>query len=55
MTCFHSSRSFMLTQKQKVNYISYHRYYSPVSSGGPRAIEKGTYDTNEFEAMRTRD
>jgi hypothetical protein len=29
ITCIHSSGSSVHTQKKKVNYTSYHRYYSP--------------------------
>jgi hypothetical protein len=38
ITCFHSSESLLLTQKQNVNDTSYHRYYYPVPSGGLWAI-----------------
>jgi hypothetical protein len=45
---------FVLTQKQKLNYTSYHRCYSPAPSGGLQAIEEGTYDTSESKSSRTR-
>jgi hypothetical protein len=45
--------SFILTQKQKINYTSYH-HYSPKPSGGLRATEEGTYDASKSEAVRTR-
>jgi hypothetical protein len=54
ITYFHSSGSFILTQKQKVNYTSYHHYYFPVPLEGPRATEKGTYDASELEVACTR-
>jgi hypothetical protein len=53
ITYFHSSRSFMLTQKQEVNYTNYHCYYSPAPSGGPQATEEGAYDASESEDART--
>jgi hypothetical protein len=45
--------SFILTQRQKVNYASYHRYYSPAPLGGPQATEQGTYNASESKAMCT--
>jgi hypothetical protein len=51
---FIHSDFFVLTQRQKVNYASYHRYYSPAPLRAPRATKEGTYDTSEFEATRTR-
>jgi hypothetical protein len=42
---------FVPTQKQNVNYTSYHRYYSPTLSGGLREIEEGTYDASESEVV----
>jgi hypothetical protein len=53
ITCFHSSGSFILTQKQTVNHTSYHRNYSLASSGGPQAAEEGIYDGSKSEAVRT--
>jgi hypothetical protein len=52
ITYFHPSKSFIFTQKQKVNYTSYH-HYSPASLGGLRATEEGTHDASESKATRT--
>jgi hypothetical protein len=46
--------SFLLTQEQKINDVSYHRYYYPVPSGGMWATEGRTCDASEFEVARTR-
>jgi hypothetical protein len=55
ITYFHSSMSFLLTQKQKVSDKGNHCYYSPASSGGQRATEGGTCDASESEAGHTQD
>jgi hypothetical protein len=50
---FYLSRFSLLTKGQKKNNINYHHYYSTVPSGGPRAIDRLTYDANKSDARRT--
>jgi hypothetical protein len=52
ITCFHLFRPFVLTQEQKINYTSYHRYYNLVPSGGLWATNEGTCDVGESEVAR---
>jgi hypothetical protein len=53
ITYFHPSRFFVLTKRQKVNYTSYHHYYSPAPSGGPQATKEGTNGASKSEAVHT--
>jgi hypothetical protein len=54
ITSFHSSMPFSLTQKQKVNDIICHRYYSHAPSGRLWVTEGGTCDISNSETTCTR-
>jgi hypothetical protein len=51
---FHSSVSFLLTQKHKNNGINYHRYYSRALSGGSWITEGRTFDASQSEVGHAR-